>query len=405
MAVFETPAPAVHAADEMHDSLDRIVHARPRARRPPALRALQAAGRRWRTARSSRCRGDCFGDAVNVAARLLDHAGDNETLVTAERARPACRDLEQARFRSLDRMQLRGRVEPVHVYLLEGAPLRRHRRHGLRRHAALRAEPEGIRLIWLDLNRVYAGPQPAGGARPQPAGHLLHRRLARLALACAHRLARRHLPAHRPQLQRHLRALRPRPARSSSLRRGSCTLHGSGIDRPGRLATDPSSAHACASRSLHFADTQPRDAAEPVRRLPRSPTIRAMSFAPEPALPPRRRPRAPPCCCATSARPTRRRPRRCAATWPSSSATRASSRSRACCGWLILHGVILRVRPAKSAAKYASIWTPEGSPLTVWTDKQAKLLRGYLGQRGHARRWCATRCATAARRSPRCSTR
>lgn len=51
--------------------------------------------------------------------------------------------------------------------------------------------------------------------------------------------------------------------------------------------------------------------------------------------------------------------------------------------WLILHGVILRVRPKKSAAKYASIWTPEGSPLKVWTDKQATLLRGYLGERGH----------------------
>lgn len=51
--------------------------------------------------------------------------------------------------------------------------------------------------------------------------------------------------------------------------------------------------------------------------------------------------------------------------------------------WLILHGVILRVRPAKSAKKYASIWTPEGSPLKVWTDKQAKTLGGYLGERGH----------------------
>jgi protoporphyrin/coproporphyrin ferrochelatase len=48
----------------------------------------------------------------------------------------------------------------------------------------------------------------------------------------------------------------------------------------------------------------------------------------------------------------------------------------------ILHGVILRVRPKKSAAKYASIWTPEGSPLAVWTTKQAKLLQGYLGERG-----------------------
>jgi protoporphyrin/coproporphyrin ferrochelatase len=51
--------------------------------------------------------------------------------------------------------------------------------------------------------------------------------------------------------------------------------------------------------------------------------------------------------------------------------------------WLILHGVILRVRPAKSAAKYASVWMPEGSPLKVWTEKQATLLRGYLGERGH----------------------
>ena len=50
---------------------------------------------------------------------------------------------------------------------------------------------------------------------------------------------------------------------------------------------------------------------------------------------------------------------------------------------LILHGVILRVRPAKSAAKYASIWTPAGSPLKVWTEKQAKLLQGWLGQRNH----------------------
>jgi len=50
---------------------------------------------------------------------------------------------------------------------------------------------------------------------------------------------------------------------------------------------------------------------------------------------------------------------------------------------LILHGIILRVRPAKSARKYASVWMPEGSPLRVWTERQAKLLGGYLGERGH----------------------
>jgi ferrochelatase len=49
---------------------------------------------------------------------------------------------------------------------------------------------------------------------------------------------------------------------------------------------------------------------------------------------------------------------------------------------IILHGIILRTRPAKSAAKYASVWLPEGSPLAVWTKKQATLLAGYLGERG-----------------------
>ena len=52
--------------------------------------------------------------------------------------------------------------------------------------------------------------------------------------------------------------------------------------------------------------------------------------------------------------------------------------------WLpLLHGVILRTRPARSARKYATIWTPDGSPLKTWTIKQAKMLGGYLGQRGH----------------------
>jgi len=47
--------------------------------------------------------------------------------------------------------------------------------------------------------------------------------------------------------------------------------------------------------------------------------------------------------------------------------------------WLpILHGIVLRSRPAKSAKKYESIWTPEGSPLAVHTRRQADLLRNFL---------------------------
>lgn len=50
--------------------------------------------------------------------------------------------------------------------------------------------------------------------------------------------------------------------------------------------------------------------------------------------------------------------------------------------WPILHGVILRTRPRQSAAKYATIWTEQGSPLLVNSRLQATLLRGYLGERG-----------------------
>jgi protoporphyrin/coproporphyrin ferrochelatase len=49
--------------------------------------------------------------------------------------------------------------------------------------------------------------------------------------------------------------------------------------------------------------------------------------------------------------------------------------------WMILNGIVLNTRPKKSAKKYASIWTAEGSPLKVHTEKQVKLLKGWMGQR------------------------
>lgn len=49
--------------------------------------------------------------------------------------------------------------------------------------------------------------------------------------------------------------------------------------------------------------------------------------------------------------------------------------------WLILNGIILNIRPKKSAAKYASIWMPEGSPLKVNTERQAQQLQNNLQQK------------------------
>ena len=60
---------------------------------------------------------------------------------------------------------------------------------------------------------------------------------------------------------------------------------------------------------------------------------------------------------------------------------------------LILHGVVLRIRPRRSARAYASIWTPEGSPLLVnsraiadgldarWTERQPGRVAVALGMR------------------------
>ncbi|MDR1936424.1 MAG: ferrochelatase [Candidatus Accumulibacter sp.] len=52
--------------------------------------------------------------------------------------------------------------------------------------------------------------------------------------------------------------------------------------------------------------------------------------------------------------------------------------------WPILHGIVLKLRPRKLAARYAAIWTAEGSPLKWHTEMQAKLLHGFFGQSGHS---------------------
>jgi ferrochelatase len=49
--------------------------------------------------------------------------------------------------------------------------------------------------------------------------------------------------------------------------------------------------------------------------------------------------------------------------------------------WLpILYGAVLRKRPPLVAEKYRQIWRPEGSPLALYTRRQAELLFEYLNQ-------------------------
>ena len=256
MAMFVSAAKSVAAADEMHESLERIgapgdggVSAR--ARLVP-LR-LQVGLAKGEVIEMS---GDVFGDAVNVAARLIDHAGDNETLVTSN-VLDALVDVEQTRFRSLDRMQLRGRVEPVHVYLLETM-----RRFGDTAATAFgdiapsAPEPEGIRLVWLDQNRIYAGTSlPVILGRSPQATYIIDDT----------RVSRSHarIVWHGGTFQLTDLSYNGTYVRFDhdpeviSLRRGSCTLHGSGLIGLGASPADAAGA-SVRFEIMKFADTQPQ---------------------------------------------------------------------------------------------------------------------------------------------------
>ena len=227
LATFESPSFAVAAANEMHLSMQRFDTPDDGvlpARAPPMPLKLQvglAMGEVMEIA------GDVFGDAVNVAARLLDHADDNETLAT-EIVVDGLNDIERSRFRSLDRMQLRGRVEPVHVYLLDATS-------GFGDYPATifgdflsSAEPEGIRLMWLDIDQIYSGgdlPVELGRGPQVPYGiddTRVSRSHARIdwhggtfSLTDLSYNGTYVRFDHDPEI--------------ISLRRGNCTLHGSGV--------------------------------------------------------------------------------------------------------------------------------------------------------------------------------
>jgi class 3 adenylate cyclase len=251
MAVFPTPAQAVKAAMQMHDVLAGIAARGGERGASAAWRALrlQVAVSRGEVVEMA---GDCFGDAVNVAARLLDHAGDSETLVTARVLAGVPRALKPA-FRSLDQMVLRGRVEPVQVYA-----------HGGRRSAGDSAatqfgdmspavEPDAIRMVWLDVDQVFASQKMPVVLGRSPQAHY-----------CVNdsRVSRSHarLDWHGGSFQLSDLSYNGTYVRFGdgeivSLRRGSCLLHGSGSIGLGGSPADPSS--ACVRfEVLRYGDTE-----------------------------------------------------------------------------------------------------------------------------------------------------
>ncbi len=51
--------------------------------------------------------------------------------------------------------------------------------------------------------------------------------------------------------------------------------------------------------------------------------------------------------------------------------------------WIILHGIILRTRPRRSAEAYEKVWTEEGSPLLSIAKKQTSLISQSLTQQAN----------------------
>jgi adenylate cyclase len=62
--------------------------------------------------------GDCYGDAVNSAARLADLAGA-EQILTSQRVRDALPPLQKLQLRTLGPMYLRGKSEATEVFRVE----------------------------------------------------------------------------------------------------------------------------------------------------------------------------------------------------------------------------------------------------------------------------------------------
>jgi hypothetical protein len=125
-------------------------------------------------------------------------------------------------------MQLRGRVEPVQVHLLSGNGRRVDPAATQFGDVNVGAEPEGIRLIWGEGNRVYSGPHLplVLGRSPQATYCVDDTRVSRL-----HARIDWHGGSFQlTDLSYNGTYVRFGPEEEVlSLRRSSCTLHGSGV--------------------------------------------------------------------------------------------------------------------------------------------------------------------------------
>lgn len=111
LALFDNTEPAINAVVEIQRSHQHRMTQMPLAQRMP-IRVGVASGDVEMVA------GDCYGDAVNVAARLSDLCGPNQIWANGV-ALDGVREAEDVRFRVLGPISIRGRAEPCTVYQVE----------------------------------------------------------------------------------------------------------------------------------------------------------------------------------------------------------------------------------------------------------------------------------------------
>ena len=235
MATFAEPTTAIQAAIDMHKALAQIGSDEQAddGQQPPPLK-LQVGLAYGEMVEMS---GDFFGDAVNIAARLLEHCGDNETLATTTVVETLAAH-DRARFRRLDRLQLRGRIEPVEVHVLE--------RHEFPDLAATMfgnvlstPAPSALRLKWRDAATLFStSDMPVILGRGEQATCWID----------DNRVSRSHarIDWHGGAFQlvdmssngTHVKFAAD--SEVVTLRRGTCTLHGSGVLGLGASPSDPS---------------------------------------------------------------------------------------------------------------------------------------------------------------------
>ena len=253
MAVFEQAEYAVDAAISAQDSLEKLAPL-PREGLPTKATALKLkVALSW--GEIVEVDGDCFGDAVNVAARLIDLASDNETLATG----PLIRELpseQQERFRSLDRLHLRGRKDPVPVLRMDSQRFGDTESTMMMGEEALTDVPDGVRLTWLGNERIFstAAMPLVLGRSPQASFCVSDSRVSR---------SHARIESHSGHIYltdlsyngTHVKF--EHDEQILTLRRGTCTLHGCGVISMGTPPSDPT-ATQIQFEVLSFSDTLPQ---------------------------------------------------------------------------------------------------------------------------------------------------